>query len=131
MYSSGLVILFGSVSIQDRSQVNWNRNNGPGGGIAVNFGGSVIVTGHSQIDHNTAAGMGGGIVNFATPAQKVKIDQGSEVSDNTLTNAVSIGEVLIIFLNYIANNFLHSDYQTLTGLTTDQSNVMIHQVEAE
>ena len=90
----------------------------------------MIVTGHSQVDHNTGAGMGGGIVNFASPKYKVAIDQGSEVSDNTLTNAVSIGEVIIIFLDYIAG-LLHSDYQTLTGLTTDQSEAMIHQVEAE
>lgn len=36
-----------------------------------------------------------------------------------------------LFLDYIAGDALHSDYQTLTGLTTDQSETLIHQVEAE
>src|SRR3954454_23217356 len=103
MYSSGLVILFGSVSIQDRSRVNWNRNNGPGGGIAANFGGTVTVTRHSQVDHNTGAGMGGGIVNFAGPGQAVVISGRSEVKGNTLTNAESLGEALVVFLEYLGS----------------------------
>ena len=131
MYSSGIVILFGSVTIDDRSQVDWNQNNGPGGGIAANFGGSVTVTGHSQVDHNTGAGMGGGIVNFGTAAQKVAIDQGSEVSDNTLTNAESIGGAIVVLLEYIASLFPGSDYQSLTGQTPEETNALIHQVEAE
>ena len=67
LFCSGIVVLLGSVTLTDGSQVNGNRNNGPGGGIAVNFLGSVTVTGHSQVDDNTGAGMGGGIVNFASP----------------------------------------------------------------
>src|SRR6202011_2256428 len=62
MYSSGIVIGLGSVTVGSGSRVNWNSNNGPGGGIAANFGGIVTVRGGSQVDHNTGSGNGGGIV---------------------------------------------------------------------
>ena len=39
------------------------------------------------------------------------------MSDNTLTNAESLGGALIVFLEVIASG-LGSDYQTLTGFTT-------------
>src|SRR4051812_10979585 len=41
MYSSGIVVGLGSVTVTSGSRVNWNSNNGPGGGIAANFGGIV------------------------------------------------------------------------------------------
>ena len=85
MYSSGIVILLGGVTITGGSRVDWNRNNGPGGGIATNFSGTVTVSGHSQVDHNTGAAMGGGIVNFSGPRKSVVIEGHSEVKDNILT----------------------------------------------
>jgi hypothetical protein len=131
MYSSGIVILLGGVTIAAGSHVDWNRNNGPGGGIAANFGGTVTVTGHSQVDHNTGAGMGGGIVNFAGPKQAVVIEGHSEVKDNTLTNAESLGEALLVFLQYIAS-LIRGDYTTLTdGTSPDQARGLIHQVAQE
>jgi hypothetical protein len=131
MYSSGIVILSGSVTVDAGSRVNWNRNNGPGGGIAANFGGTVTVTGHSQVDHNTGAAMGGGIVNFAGPNQAVVIEGGSEVKDNTLTNKESLGEALVVFLEYIAS-IIGGDFTTLTdGVSPDQARALIRQVEQE
>jgi hypothetical protein len=131
MYSAGIVILLGGVTITAGSRVDWNRNNGPGGGIAANFGGTVTVSCHSQVNHNTGAAMGGGIVNFAGPAQKVLIEGHSEVEDNTLTNAESLGESLVVFLQYIAR-LIGGDFTTLTGGTSpDQAKSLIHQVEQE
>ena len=131
MYSSGIVILLGGVTITAGSRVDWNRNNGPGGGIAANFGGTVTVTGHSQVDHNTGAGMGGGIVNFAGPKQAVVIERHSEVKDNTLTNAESLGEALVVFLQYIASLIGRNDTTPTGGTSPDQARGLIHQVEQE
>jgi hypothetical protein len=130
MYSGGILVTLGNVTVTDGSQVNRNTNRGPGGGIAANFLGSVIVTDHSQVNQNTGAAMGGGIVNFATGAQTVSIEHGSQVSGNTLTNAQTIGGALIVFLQVIAG-LLGSDYQSLTGFTPQQSKDMLLQVEAE
>ena len=65
MYCGGIVSLLGSATVTDGSQVDGNTNNGPGGGIAANFGGPVTISNGSQVDGNTGAGLGGGIVNFA------------------------------------------------------------------
>ena len=130
MYSGGILVTLGSVHVTDGSQIDGNTNNGPGGGIAANFLGSVIVTGGSQVDNNTGAAMGGGIVNFGTPAHKVVIKGDSEVSNNNLTNAQSIGETLFIFLDYLASR-LNISYHTLTGMTIQQSEALAGKVEAE
>ena len=130
MYSGGILVTLGNVRVTNGSQINRNTNRGPGGGIAANFLGSVIVTGHSQVNQNTGAALGGGIVNFGTGAQKVEIERGSQVSDNTLTNAESLGEALIVFLEIIAGT-VNSDYETLTGFTPQESKDLIRQVEAE
>ena len=130
MYSGGILVTLGNVHVTDQSQIDGNTNNGPGGGIAANFLGSVIVSGGSEVDDNTGAAMGGGIVNFATPAHKVEIEGGSEVSNNNLTNAQSIGETLFIFLDYLASR-LNISYHTLTGMTIQQSEALAGKVEAE
>jgi hypothetical protein len=114
MYSSGIVVGLGSVTVTSGSQVNWNSNNGPGGGIAANFGGIVTVSGGSQVDHNTGAGNGGGIVNFAGPMGGVRILGGSEVSHNTLTNYESLGQAIGVFLELLAG-LLNLDFTTATG----------------
>ena len=44
MYSGGIVLLLGGATVTDGGQVDGNSNNGPGGGIAANFGGD----GHDQ-----------------------------------------------------------------------------------
>jgi fibronectin-binding autotransporter adhesin len=102
MYSSGIVSGLGSVTVTSGSRVDWNSNNGPGGGIAANFGGLVTVSGLSQVDHNTGSGNGGGIVNFAGPMGGVLILGGSEVSHNTLTNGESLGQAVGVFLELLA-----------------------------
>jgi len=130
MYSGGILVTLGNVRVTDHSQVDRNTNNGPGGGIAANFLGTVTVTGDSQVDYNTGAAMGGGIVSFGTPLQKVVISGGSEVSNNILTNAQSIGETLFIFLDYLAGR-LNISYHTLTGLTIQESEALTRKVEAE
>jgi hypothetical protein len=130
MYSAGILVTLGNATVTNGSQVNRNINQGPGGGIAANFLGSVIVTGHSQVNQNTGAALGGGIVNFATGAQTVSIERGSQVSKNNLTNAESIGGAIIAFLQFIARQ-LGSTYESLTGLTPEESVDSIRQVEAE
>ena len=130
MYSGGILVTLGNVYVTDGSQIDGNTNNGPGGGIAANFLGSVTITGGSQVDNNTGAAMGGGIVNFGTPAQKVLIEGHSQVNNNTLTNAQSIGETLFVFLDYLASR-LNISYQTLTGMTIQEAKDLVHQVEAE
>jgi fibronectin-binding autotransporter adhesin len=117
MYSSGIVVGLGSVTVTAGSRVDWNSNNGPGGGIAANFGGTVTVSGGSQVDHNTGAGNGGGIVNFAGPMGGVVIVGGSEVSHNTLTNGESLGQAVGVFLELIAAS-LGLDFTTATGGTS-------------
>ena len=84
MYSGGIGILLGGITVTDGSQIDGNSNNGPGGGIAANFGGAVVITDSSQVDGNTAAGIGGGIVNFSENFG-IDIDD-SEVANNTVTN---------------------------------------------
>ena len=117
MYSSGIVVGLGSVTVTSGSRVNWNSNNGPGGGIAANFGGIVTVSGGSQVDHNTGSGNGGGIVNFAGPMGGVRILGGSEVSHNTLTNYVSLGQAVGVFLELLAGT-LGVDFTSATGGTS-------------
>jgi hypothetical protein len=131
MYSAGIVILLGDVTITRGSSVDWNRNNGPGGRIAANFSGTVTVSGRSQVDHNTGGALGGGIVNFSGPRKAVVIEGHSEVKDNILTNAESLGETILVFLQYIAI-LINGDFTTLTdGVSPDQARALIRQVEQE
>lgn len=130
MYSGGILATLGNVRVTNRSQVDGNTNEGPGGGIAANFLGSVTVTGRSEVDGNTGAALGGGIVDFATGAKTISIERGSHVNDNTLTNAESVGGALLAFLELVAAS-TGNDYQSLTGLTPQQSAELIRQVEAE
>lgn len=130
MYSAGILVTLGNVTVTNSSQVNGNSNRGPGGGIAANFLGSVVVTNHSQVNNNTGGSLGGGIVNFATPAQSVTIDRSSQVSGNMLTNAQTVGQTLLIFLQTIAAG-AGGSFQTLTGLTPEQAADAIQQLETE
>jgi hypothetical protein len=114
MYSSGIVVGLGSVTVTSGSRIDWNSNNGPGGGIAANFGGIVTVSGGSQVDHNTGSGNGGGIVNFAGPLGGVRILGGSEVRHNILTNHESLGQAVGVFLEVLASS-LNLDFTTATG----------------
>src|SRR6185295_16306529 len=98
MYSGGIVVGLGSITVTNWSQVDGNSNNGPGGGIAANFGGSVTVSNNSEVNGNTGAALGGGIVNFAGPRGGINITSGSEVDDNTLTNGETIGRVFLVFV---------------------------------
>jgi hypothetical protein len=84
MYSGGIGILLGGITVTDGSQIDGNSNNGPGGGIAANFGGAVVIEQGSQVDGNTSAGIGGGIVNFSENFGTSVTD--SEVANNTVTN---------------------------------------------
>src|SRR5262249_31909706 len=45
--------------------------------------------------------IGGGIVNFSGPLGSVTVTGGSRVDNNTLTNEETIGEVIVIFLEFI------------------------------
>lgn len=117
MYSSGIVVGLGSVTVTSGSRVNRNTNNGPGGGIAANFGGIVTVSGGSQVDHNTGSGNGGGIVNFAGPRGGVRVTGGSDVSDNTLTNHESLGQAVGVFLELLADT-LGVNFTPATGGTS-------------
>lgn len=117
MYSSGIVVGLGSVTVTSGSEVNWNSNNGPGGGIAANFGGIVTVSNGSQVDHNTGSGNGGGIVNFAGPLGGVRVVGRSEVSHNVLTNYESLGQAVGVFLELLADS-LGVDFTTATGGTS-------------
>ncbi len=85
MYSGGIVILLGGVTVTDGSQIDGNSANGPGGGIAANFEGAVTISDGSQVDGNTGAGLGGGIVNFSETFG-ISVTGQSQVSNNTLTN---------------------------------------------
>jgi hypothetical protein len=117
MYSSGIVVGLGGVTVTSGSRVDGNSNNGPGGGIAANFGGVVTVSGGSQVDQNTGSGLGGGIVNFAGSMGGVRILGHSEVNDNTLTNGESLGQALEVFLEVLAGS-LNLDFTTATGGTS-------------
>jgi hypothetical protein len=86
MYSGGVVILLGGVTVTDHSQINGNTNTGPGGGIAANFGGAVVIANNSQVNGNTDGGVGGGIVNWSENFG-IDIVGRSQVNDNTSTNA--------------------------------------------
>ncbi len=119
MYSSGIVVGLGSVTVTSHSRVNRNNNNGPGGGIAANFGGIVTVSGGSQVDHNTGAGNGGGITNFAGPMGGVRILGGSDVSHNTVTNYESLGQAVGVFLELLADT-LGVNFTTPAALTADK-----------
>jgi hypothetical protein len=101
MYSGGIVVGLGSVTITDGSQITGNTNRGPGGGIAANFGGTVTVRGGSQVSGNTGAAIGGGIVNFSGPLGSVTVTGGSQVDNNILTNEETIGRAIAVFLEYI------------------------------
>ena len=90
MYSGGIVILLGDVMVTEGSHIVRNVNNGPGGGIAANFGGTVTISGGSEVSDNTAAGLGGGIVNFSATLGGVAIADGSRVQRNVLTNAETL-----------------------------------------
>ena len=130
MYSGGILVTLGQ-RVCDRRQPDrrqhqqWPRRRDCG-----QLPRQRDVTGGSQVDNNTGAAMGGGIVNFGTPAQKVVIEGHSQVNNNTLTNAQSIGETLFVFLDYLASR-LNISYQTLTGMTIQEAKDLVHQVEAE
>lgn len=85
MYSGGIVLLLGGVTVTNGSQVNGNTNVGPGGGIAANFGGAVVVSHFSQVNGNTDGGVGGGIVNWAENFG-IEILDHSQVNNNISTN---------------------------------------------
>src|SRR5262249_38215004 len=101
MYSGGIGVSLGSVTVTDGSQITGNTNRGPGGGIAANFGGKVTVSGGSQVSGNTGAAIGGGIVNFSGPLGSVTVTGGSQVDNNILTNEETIGQVIVVFLEFI------------------------------
>ena len=131
MYSSGIVIGLGGVTVTSGSRVNGNRNNGPGGGIAANFGGTVTISGRSQVNHNTGSGNGGGIVNFAGPLGGVRVLGRSQVNHNTLTNYESLGQAVGVFLEVLADG-LGIDFATATGgMSRADVDAVISQVEQE
>lgn len=130
MYSAGILVTLGNVTVTNGSRINGNVNRGPGGGIAANFLGSVVVTNRSQVNGNTGGALGGGIVNFATPAQSITIDRTSQVSGNTLTNAQTVGKTLIVFLQTLAAS-VGGDLPSLTGLTPEEAEAVIQQAVTE
>jgi hypothetical protein len=99
MGSGGIVVVFGDVSVSGHSQIIGNMGNGPGGGIAANFDGQVTVT-DSVVNHNTGGAIGGGIVNFSGPHGGVTISH-SQVNDNTLTDAMTLQQVLMNFFGLL------------------------------
>jgi hypothetical protein len=115
MYSGGIVVGLGSVTVTAGSQIDGNTNRGPGGGIAANFAGIVTVSGASQVDHNTGAAIGGGIVNFAGPRGGVVITGGSQVDNNVLTNAETLQQAIGVFLQVVATNGPVSKFATAVG----------------
>jgi hypothetical protein len=104
MYSGGIVVGLGEVTVTDGSRITGNTNRGPGGGIAANFGGTVTVSGRSQVSDNIGAAIGGGIVNFAGPLDSVTVTGGSQVDGNILTNEETIGQAIAVFIEYIRNH---------------------------
>jgi fibronectin-binding autotransporter adhesin len=104
MYSGGVLVGIGDVTVSGGSQVDGNSNNGPGGGIAANFGGVVTVTGNSQVNNNTGGALGGGIVNFSGPADGINVTGGSQVSNNTLTNGETYARVIATFIETATGN---------------------------
>jgi hypothetical protein len=115
MFSGGIVVGLGDVTVTDGSQIDGNINNGPGGGIAANFLGTVTVTDHSQVNDNTGAAIGGGIVNFAGPRGGVIISAGSQVSGNTLTNGESLGQAIAVFLELLRPEGPLANFATAVG----------------
>jgi hypothetical protein len=101
MYSGGIVVGLGDVTVTNGSRITGNTNRGPGGGIAANFGGTVAVSGRSQVNGNTGAAIGGGIVNFSGPLGSVTVGGGSQVDNNVLTNEETIGQAIVVFLEFI------------------------------
>jgi hypothetical protein len=101
MYSGGIVVGVGDVTVTDGSQVDDNTNEGPGGGVAANFGGTVTVSGKSEVSRNVGSGLGGGVVNFSAFKGVVVVTGGSRVDGNVLTNAESVGQVIAAFLEFL------------------------------
>jgi hypothetical protein len=101
MYSGGIVVALGDVTVSDGSQIDDNTNRGPGGGIAANFLGTVTISGGSEVDDDTGAAIGGGIVNFSGPGGSVNLTGGSRVDGNTLTDAETLGQAIAVFLRFI------------------------------
>jgi hypothetical protein len=131
MFSAGIVVGLGSVTVTSNSRIIGNVNNGPGGGIAANFGGIVTVSGRSQVKGNTGSGIGGGIVNFAGPMGGVHVLQGSEVSQNTLTNYETLGEAILVFLEVLAGS-LGMDFEEATGgMTREEAASEIEMIEQD
>ena len=115
MYNGGIVVGFGDVTVTNGSQVNGNSNNGPGGGIAANFGGKVSVSGGSQVNDNTGAAIGGGIVNFSGPLGSVEITGGSQVNGNSLTNGETLGRAIVTFLTFASHQTSFHDFAIAIG----------------
>ncbi len=116
MYSGGILVGIGNVTVTNGSQVNGNSNNGPGGGIAANFGGNVTVTNRSQVNGNTGSALGGGIVNFSGPLKgAVNISNGSQVNGNTLTNGETIGRVVAVFASVALSSSCFEDFAVTAG----------------
>jgi hypothetical protein len=99
MGSGAIVVVIGDVSVSGHSRILDNTGNGPGGGIAANFDGKVTVT-DSQVNHNTGGAIGGGIVNFSGALGSVTVSR-SQVNDNTLTDAMSLQQVLKNFFGLL------------------------------
>jgi len=99
MGSGAIVVVIGDVSVSGHSRITDNTGNGPGGGIAANFDGQVTVT-DSQVNHNTGGAIGGGIVNFSGPLGGVTVSR-SQVNDNTLTDAMTLQQVLMNFFGLL------------------------------
>jgi hypothetical protein len=131
MYSSGIVVGLGGVTVTARSQINGNSANGPGGGIAANFGGIVTVSGGSQVNHNSGSGNGGGIVNFAGPMGGVRVLGRSEVSRNVVTNYESLGEAVGVFLEVLAGTLGLDPANPSGGASPAAVTAEITQIEQE
>jgi hypothetical protein len=115
MYSGGIVVGVGDVTVTNGSRIDNNSNNGPGGGIAANFGGKVTVSAGSEVNQNTGAAIGGGVVNFSGPAGVVAVSGRSQVSHNTLTNGETIGRAVATFLAVVYQNSSFDAFATAAG----------------
>jgi predicted outer membrane repeat protein len=129
MYSGGIVVGLGDVTVTDGSRIDSNTNNGPGGGIAANFGGTVTVSDGSQVDYNTGAAIGGGIVNFSGPGGSVTITGNSQVDGNDLRDSETLGQAIAVFLKYIQSHMNLSSSGTLLrsaeGLLSDPGHLVV------
>jgi hypothetical protein len=115
MYSGGIVSLLGNVTIENGSRIIGNTNNGPGGGIACNFGARVTVTGGSQIMMNQGAALGGGIVNFTAFKGGIDVSGASQVSQNKLKNAETIAQVIETLLSIVFGNTSFGNFADAVG----------------